>query len=423
MPEDQVMPIDSSHMSIPVWGRRVAGVFFIVLVFFAGWFTGRTSATASSSLSRARAQQEATITPQVEDDVNFSHFWTVWDFVKENYYKQPISNETLFQGAIKGMVAALDDPYSVYFDPEEAQAFNANLEGSFDGIGAEIGIKDDQLQIVAPLPGTPAKRAGLLPGDAILAIGDVTTDTMTVEEAVLLIRGEAGSQVVLKIYREGQPAPYDVPIIREKIVVDSVRYEFTPDQLAHISVYTFNQETNELFNDAVNKALAAGARGIILDLRSNPGGLLSSAKSMASAWVGYDPVLIERQQGVSKTLNGVAAPRLAGFPTVVLVNGGSASGSEIVAGALQDYGLATLVGTQTFGKGSVQDYRDLEDGSAIKVTIADWFTPKERSINELGITPDVEVPLTIEDLESEHDPQLETAIRILLELFGNSRAQ
>jgi carboxyl-terminal processing protease len=225
------------------------------------------------------------------------------------------------------------------------------------------------------------------------------------------IRGELGTPVRLLIGRPGAEA-FEVTIVREKIVVDSVRAT-VEDGIATIAIFTFNGDTNALFLEAVNDALEADADGIVLDLRGNPGGLLNSAVAIASAWTGYDPVVIERTPGSSRSFPGISAARLAGVPTVVLVNGGSASASEIVAGALQDYGHATVVGTQTFGKGSVQDYRELPDGSAVKVTVAEWYTPNGRTIHETGITPDVVIELTEEDLHAERDPQTAKAVEIL----------
>ncbi|MBI4437666.1 S41 family peptidase [Candidatus Uhrbacteria bacterium] len=348
------------------------------------------------------------------EDVDFVQFWDIWNLLKEEYYRQPVSDKDLFYGALKGLVGGMGDPYSVYFDPEEAQQFAADLEGSFEGIGAEIGIKQEKLQIVSPLKGSAAERAGLMPGDWIVLIDETETLGMTVEEAVSLIRGEGGTQVVLTISRVGVDGVFEVPIVREKIVIDSVKWTVDEQKIMTIGISTFNHDTTELFNEAVQEALTADVAGIILDVRGNPGGLLTTAIEIASAWVGYDPVVIERIQNDSDSYKGVMAPRLQGIKTVVLVNGGSASASEIVAGALQDYGYATLVGTQTFGKGSVQDYQGLEDGSAVKITTAEWYTPKGRTIHETGIAPDDVVNYTVEEYQAGIDPQHDAAVQIIL---------
>lgn len=353
------------------------------------------------------------IPPGLSEDVNFSLFWDVWDLLKDEYVDQPISEKDLFYGAMSGMVWSLEDPHSVFFDPETAQEFQAELEGSFDGIGAEIEVKDGQLQVVAPLPGTPAELAGLQPGDKIYFIDGVDTTGMVVEEAVSLIRGEKGTTVVLTISHNGVETLEDISIERDTIIVESVKYTMRDDGIAVINLYFFNGDTAPLFEAAVQNALASGAEGIILDLRSNPGGYLNAAIDVASAWTGKQTVVIEQVRDEQTTLPGTASAMLSGIPTVVLVNGGSASGSEIVAGALQDYELATIVGEQTFGKGSVQDYRELPDGSAVKFTIAKWLTPDGRSIDHEGITPNIVVELTQEQFDAGQDPQFDKAIEIL----------
>ena len=246
---------------------------------------------------------------------------------------------------------------------------------------------------------------------------------MSVEKAVSLIRGEKGTQVVLTIVREGVDGITDYPITRDKIVIDSVKWSVDDQNVMTISISTFNHDTSQLFSQAIQEALTTGVTGIILDLRSNPGGLLTTAIDIASAWVGYDDVVIERSYADVQSFSGVSAPRLQGIPTVVLVNGGSASASEIVSGALQDYGYATIVGTQTFGKGSVQDYRELEDGSAVKITTAVWYTPDGRSINEEGIAPDVVVEYTVEEYQAGIDPQDVAAREILAGTYAFEETQ
>ena len=246
-----------------------------------------------------------------------------------------------------------------------------------------------------------------------MLIDGIETIGKTVEEAVTQIRGEKGTEVVLTIARDGAESLMEIPITRDKIVIDSVRWEIDENNIMLIGISTFNHDTTELFNEAVQEALASNVDGVILDLRSNPGGLLTTAINIASSWVGYDTVVIERTRDESTSYDGLIAPRMQTLKTVVLVDGGSASASEIVAGALQDYEYATVVGTQTFGKGSVQDYRELEDGSALKITTAEWYTPNGRTINETGIAPDIEVAYTLEDYEAGLDPQFQTAISVI----------
>ncbi|NQV90343.1 S41 family peptidase [Candidatus Uhrbacteria bacterium] len=389
-----------------------------IMTFSLGYFIGESRGVRSVvPTGEGQVSGQGEIPSYLSKDVDFRQFWDIWNFVKEEHYRQPVSDVELFYGALKGMLAGLDDPYSVYFDPEEAKAFASSLEGSFEGIGAEIGIKEDRLQIVAPLAGMPADLAGLLPGDWIVLIDGTDTTGMSVEAAVMLIRGEKGTEVVLTISREGVDELVDVSIVRDKIVVDSVKWSIDDQNIMKISISTFNHDTMDLFSEAIQEALSADVKGIILDLRSNPGGLLTTAIDIGSAWVGYDPILIERNPVDTQTFKGVTAPRLQGIQTVILVNGGSASASEIVAGALQDYGYATLVGTQTYGKGSVQDYRELSDGSAFKITTASWYTPDGRSINEEGIAPDVVIDYTLEDYQAGIDPQYDVALQIILGIY------
>lgn len=408
------------HPILRVSRRPSRAVLILVVLavvgtsFSSGWFLGRQQGIRSVvPAGEGRVTNQGAVSATLAADVDFAQFWNVWNLVKENFYKQPVSDKDLFYGAMRGMVAASGDRYTVFFDPEEAEQFSSALAGTFSGIGAELGVKDGFLVIVAPLPDSPAERAGLLAGDKILAIDQVETTGMAVDQAVLKIRGEEGTDVTLTVSHDGMQDAEEVVITRSVITIDSVKWSIDENGIATVNIYTFNQDTNGLFNEAVNELLSKDAKGIVLDLRSDPGGFLTAAIDVASAWIGYQPVVLEKQQEETQAYPGVSAPRLAGIPTVVLVDGGSASASEIVAGALQDYGLATLVGTQTFGKGSVQDYRDLPDGSSVKITIAQWFTPKGRTIHETGITPDVTVEYTKEDADAKRDPQKEKALEVL----------
>ncbi len=389
-------------------------VFLVTIVFFIGYTIGaeqRTRSLVPSGEGRVVGLQSV---DSRSKDVEFAMFWDVWNLVKETYYKQPVSDKDLYYGALKGMVEGTGNPYTTFFNPEETKSFLSDLEQSFEGIGAEIGIKEDRLQVVAPLKGSPSEQAGLQPGDWIVTIDGTETIDMSVEKAVSLIRGKKGTVVKLEVSREGLDELKTIEITRDKIIVDSVKWEIDDKKIMTISISTFNGDTVGLFNQAVQDALTKDVKGIIVDVRNNPGGLLTTAVDIASSWTGYQPVLLERSKDKEKVFPGIKQARLEGVKTVILVNGGSASASEIFAGALQDYGFATLVGTQTFGKGSVQDYRQLPDGSSVKITTAEWFTPKGRGINETGITPDIEVSYSIEQLKDGIDPQQETAVSILL---------
>jgi carboxyl-terminal processing protease len=385
-----------------------------VLVFFIGLMLGRQQGIRSVvPEGEARVINTDSAVSSL-GKLDFGAFWDIWNFVKENYYQQPVSDEDLFYGSVKGILEGLDDPYSVFFDPEEAKEFNESLNGSFEGIGAQIDVDETgQLVIVAPMPESPAAVADLRPGDKILAIDGEETTGMSVEEAVMKIRGPKGTAVILVITRNGLESAVEVEIFRDTIIINSLELEIRDDGLAIISLYTFNEDAGEQFIAAVNDLLSAGAKGIILDLRSNPGGMLDVAIDIGSAWTGQKTVVIQETRGRQQAFVGSQHARLSQIPTVVLVDSGSASASEIVAGALQDYDLAKIVGTRTFGKGSVQDFQELEDGSAVKLTVAEWLTPNGRSINHVGITPDIIVEYTLADFEAKVDPQMDAAVELL----------
>jgi len=355
---------------------------------------------------------------------DFKQFWELWRDLRDRYYQQPVDEKKMLYGAMTGLAESLGDPYTAYFEPTTAKEFSDSLQGKFEGIGAEIGIKDDQLQVIAPLPDSPAEKAGLKAGDAILKIDKADTMSMSVEKAVSLIRGKKGTTVTLSIGRyktekdaKGKdkkvPTIQDVTITRDTISIKSVRVKFLRDGIALIEISSFNQDTSELFDKAVDEVLHKDPKGLILDLRNDPGGYLDRSIAVASAWVGDNIVVKERRQGkIVDQYRGTETARLKNIPTVVLVNGGSASASEIVAGALQDYKAAKILGTKTFGKGSVQDYTEYADKSAVKITIAEWLTPNGRSINKLGIEPDVKIEPNQND-NADRDSQLDKALELL----------
>jgi len=359
--------------------------------------------------------KEGEIPDFLRKEVDFDIYWDAWELLQENYVEKNVPDIKLFYGSIAGMVAGLGDPYTAFFDPDTNKKFNRELQGNFDGIGAEIAIKKGQLLIVAPLPNTPAERAQIKAADKILAIDGIGTAGMSLNEAVSRIRGPRGSQVTLEIFRDGFEESKNFYIIRDKIDVKSVTLEMK-DDIAYIELVHFTSETLREFNEVVQQIITKEPKGIILDLRNNPGGYLNMAIEVSSEWVEDGPIMIETgRDGTIDEYEAIDTARLSSYKTVVLINGGSASGSEIVAGALQDYDLATLVGEQTFGKGSVQDIQELKDGSAIKITIAKWLTPEGRSIDDDGISPDIEVELTNEDFDNDRDPQLDRALELLKE--------
>lgn len=393
----------------------------LILSFILGYFSA--SAPGEDKVDQGQGRVTGThqdVPPYLVKDVDFQLFWQVWDYLHRNSFERPLMDTKLFYGALAGMVSGLGDPYSVFMDPEMAREFNNELEGTFDGIGAEIGIRNNNLVIVAPLASTPAERAGLKSGDRIIAIDGVDTAGMAVDYAVTLIRGQRGTPVTLTILSNGDVEPREVTIIRDKITIQVVQGELKKTtsgrQVAYIKVVHFSQETDKKFREAWQQLKSNGASAIILDLRNNPGGFLDQAVALASHWV-QDGVVVKEKlpEQDYHDYTSMGPGDLAGIPTVVLVNGGSASASEIVTGALQDWKLATVVGEKTFGKGSVQDLQEFPDGSAVKLTIAKWFTPQERSIDLTGLMPDIEVARTREDIESNRDPQLDKALELLNE--------
>lgn len=350
-------------------------------------------------------------------NVDFDLFWQVWKEVRKNYVDPAVPESQMFYGAIMGMVAALNDPYSMFLDPEITQEFQQELAGTFEGIGAEIAIKKDQLMVVAPLPNTPAEKAGLRAGDKIVGINDKLTIGLTVDQAVRMIRGPQGTTVVLKIIHDGKKESEEISVVRGQIQFDSVRHKMVGknSDIGYIELLYFKEDTGIAINQAIKDILARKElKGLILDLRNDPGGYLNSAVEVASFWLEDRVVVIEEGRDANRSeyrSSGEAV--LKNINTVVLVNGGSASAAEIVAGALQDYKKAVLVGEKTFGKGSVQDYQTLSDGSSLKLTIAKWLTPLGRSINEEGIKPDIEVKNTPEDFDNDRDPQFSKAIEVI----------
>lgn len=415
-------------------GQQKSPIFILlvsaVLIFGVGLFIGRTWSIKKEVVNENGQIEIRKVldlySASRSKDVSFTQFWDVWNMVKERYVSQPVNDEDLFYGALKGVVGGLNDPYSLYFSPEEAEAFANDLSGEFEGIGAEIGKKDNQMVVIAPLKGSPAEKAGLRAGDKIFAIDGKDTFSLELDEAVKNIRGPKGTAVVLTIAHEGKEVLEDIKIVRDKITVPTVEWEMksigsAQDNVVYLRIAYFNQDTWGEFDKAVREFLPKNPKGIILDLRSNPGGYLDTSVAVASEWIKTGAVVAEKSSSQEENeYDTVGNHRLAGLKTVVLVDGGTASGSEIVAGALQDYGLAKIVGQKTFGKGSVQEFQVLPDGSAIKLTIAKWFTPKDRQIDKEGIVPDVVLDKMAEEIKNEKgevvdykDLGLEKALELL----------
>jgi len=370
--------------------------------------------------------------------VDFEPFWRAWNIVQEKYVSTKpattteealATDEEKVYGAIKGLLGSLDDPYTVFFPPEEAKAFQDDISGNFSGVGMEIGIRDNILTVVAPLKGTPASRAGIHSGDRILKIDERSTQDMAVDIAVRLIRGTKGTTVNLSILTDGADEPKLVKIVRDTIQIPTISFDAGPgddgteqqglrkDGVFVFRLYNFSAQSPELFRSALQRFIETGSTKLILDLRGNPGGYLEAAVDMASWFLPKSAVV------VSEHFGGTETPRVHysrgynifndNLKMVILVNQGSASASEILAGALQEHGVATLVGEKTFGKGSVQELIPVTGDAQMKLTVARWLTPNGTSLSAGGLNPDVVVEMTREDLEAGRDPQFDRAISLL----------
>lgn len=352
----------------------------------------------------------------------FQPFWEAWNLVHEEYVDQPVDNVTLMQGAIRGMMDSLGDPHTSYMDPQTYTAANESLAGSYEGIGAWVDTTSDYLTIISPIPGSPAEKVGLLPGDKITGIDgkDMTgIDAALVRQKVL---GPAGTKVVLTIAREGETDPLTFTITREKIVVKSASGKMLDNGIGYIQITTFGDNTTAELQDTLKTLMAQKPKGLIIDLRNNGGGYLQTAIEVASEFIPDGVVLYEQYgNGERKTYDVLGNGQATQIPLVVLINEGTASASEIVSGAIQDHGRGKLVGVTSYGKGSVQNWVPLSnDQGAVRITIAKWLTPNERSINGIGLTPDYKVELTDAEIKANQDPQLDKAIEVLQQEVNGS---
>ncbi|OHB25729.1 MAG: hypothetical protein A2542_01985 [Parcubacteria group bacterium RIFOXYD2_FULL_52_8] len=412
----------------------------IGLVFFAGVYAGyenRPEVEKITSLLNKEAEQPA--------QVDFAAFWKAWNLVNEKYvaanygtttasstFKKAVTDQEKVYGAIQGLLKSLDDPYTVFFPPEEAKSFQDDIKGNFEGVGMEIGIRDDILTVISPLKGTPAERAGMLAGDKILEIDGKSTADMPVDSAVRIIRGKKGTTVALKILHDGAEEVEEVRITRDVIEIPTISLEsevktpkgkvkqtgLRPDGVFVIRLYNFSADSATKFRDALQQFANAGSNKLLLDLRSNPGGYLEASVDMASWFLPKDAVVVSESFGDNREPNIHESKGYDVFnknlKMAILVNRGSASASEILAGALKEHGVAKLVGERTFGKGSVQELVDVTPTTQMKVTVARWLTPKGHSISLEGLKPDIEVKLTPEDVKKGNDPQFDRAITYLV---------
>jgi carboxyl-terminal processing protease len=390
----------------------------VVSVFGSGYIVGNVApllkpAPTLTAQPTTDASQGGTPT---ELQSAFAPFWQAWDMVHQYYVDQPVDNTTLVQGAIRGMIDALGDPHSGYSNPQETIDLNNYFEGAYDGIGAYVDTRGDFLTITATIPGYPAEQAGLQIGDQIIAVDGQDVTGMDPDVVRMTrVMGQEGTQVTLTIKRVDVELPIQVTITRAHIVIPSVTSKMLDNQIGYIQVTMFGETTAADFHNQLEQLMNQNPQGIILDLRNNGGGYLHAGIAVASEFIDHGVIVSEQDSNGNQTPNNAIPGGLAtSIPLVVLVNGNTASASEIVAGAIQDYGRGKLVGELTYGKGSVQTYYPLNDGGLARITIAKWLTPNGRAIDKLGLTPDVEVAMTQADVSAGDDPQLAQAVELIL---------
>jgi carboxyl-terminal processing protease len=386
-----------------------------------------TATPIATPLSSPSPEEEATSTPTLvptptpanEDEEAFQLFWEVWDLVQRDFYGELPDMQEVTYAAIHGVLSTLGDQYTAFIEPEAAAIIAEDATGEFEGIGAFVNMDETGiLEIAGVFENGPAERAGVLEGDHVLEVDGISIVGVSLYEAIGLIRGPADTEVTLLIEREGVAEPFEITVTRARLEVPTIEVEMRDDGIGYIRLYEFNSTATELVEEGLEELLAQEPRGIVFDLRRNPGGWLDQAVQVADLFLDDGAVVIERgSDGSERSLpDSGARPGDVGedIPLVVLVDGGSASASEIVAGALQDRERAVLIGELTFGKGSVQRPFTLSDGSELRVTIARWFTPNDRAIHGQGLMPDIEVLWPEEGVEPDEDPQLERAIEYLL---------
>ncbi len=381
--------------------------------FLAG-FGYSAAISGQSPLSAVRSVLPVSTPAEVPPE--FSVFWEAWNILHKDFYGKVPDNKDLTYGAIRGVIKSLNDPHTVFLEPRSSQKETEDLRGDFEGIGATVNMQNDQVVIVAPLPGSPAEKAGLQPGDIILKVDDRDVKGKSLEEVVALIRGPKGTQVKITILRLGKADPLVFEITRATIDLPSVIARMEEGNIGYVRLTIFGAKSKDEIARAIQDLKSKGAKALIFDLRSNPGGYLQSAVDVASQFIKDGVIAYERgkdgkDQAFPATGNGVWTD----LPLVVLIDKGSASASEIVSGAIQDRKRAILLGDTSFGKGSVQSVHQLSDRSSIHVTIAEWLTPNKTQITGKGLTPDIAIPIAPEDQKRGNDTQLQAAIKYLKE--------
>lgn len=387
--------------------RPLKSLLAASLIFALGWAAGNHRWPIGTGPDRLPAQNT-----QLPPDLNYNGVEQVYDTLKRRFDGQ-LKAADLIDGLKSGLVRATGDPYTEYLNPEQARQLDNDLNGTFSGIGAELGKDKNTIVIIAPIAGYPAEKAGLRPRDQIIEINDQSAYDLTIGDAVSKIRGPEGTQVRLKLLRGGQEI--NVEITRRQITVPSVEASILPGNIGELKISRFSEDTAKLARQAAERFQAAAVRAVILDLRGDPGGLLDASVEVSGLWLERGKTVLEERRGgqLIKTYASTGPALLKAIPLAILINEGSASASEITAGALKDNGIGRLIGQKSFGKGSVQQLERLEDGGVLKVTIARWYTPKGRNIDKEGILPDDKVERSAEDYREGRDPQKEAAVRFL----------
>ncbi|HSX43888.1 MAG TPA: S41 family peptidase [Candidatus Saccharimonadales bacterium] len=391
------------------WKQTVVGVLVGVGIFYLGIAVGQGRISFGPDAVFHKSQNN-----QLPAHLSFSDVDTLYNSLRDNFDGQLDANK-LLDGLKTGLANAAGDPYTEYLNTKDAQDFNDQLNGTFTGIGAELSkdTTNNTIVVISPIAGFPAEKAGLKPKDVIVEVDGKSTADITVSEAVKRIRGPKDTHVKLKVVRGGSQQ-LELDIVRQEITIPSVETKTLNGNIGYIKISRFAEDTSSLARDAAQKFKQAGVKGIIVDVRGDPGGLLDAAVNVSSLWLNNQTVLTERRgEEVVRTYPSEGTPVLNGIPTVVLIDEGSASASEITAGALHDNKAATLVGVKSFGKGSVQQLVKFNDGSVLKVTIAKWYTPGGININKNGINPDKEVKRSDDDIKNGKDPQLDAALQQL----------
>ncbi len=403
-------------MAINSNARKYLSIIAIFLSFLAGIILGNIAPDKYVSLEPKQNIINTGKQNVAETDVDFGLFWKTWKKIEEKYVdKDKLDKQKMVYGAIKGMVASLGDPYTVFMDPKDTEEFNNDLSGTFEGIGAELGIKEGALTIITPLKDSPAEKAGLKPQDKILKIENAISSDISIDEAVRRIRGPKGTKITLTILHKDDNEPREVTIVRDTINIKDVELSFK-DDVAIIKITRFDSNTSDRVKEAASQILAMSPKGIVVDLRNNPGGYLESSIETAGIFLPKNSLVVTEDfgNGENKKHYSKESPVLMKIPVAALINEGSASAAEILAGALRDDRQIRLIGEKSYGKGSVQELVDLNSGSnsSLKITIAHWLTPSGLNINKEGISPDIEIKMTKDDYDNNLDPQMDEAIKM-----------